>query len=685
MDHDAQIAERIAALRQQLHEHNYRYYILAEPAISDFAFDMQMRELEALEAAHPEFGDPNSPTHRVGGTITRDFQTFIHLRPMLSLSNAYSKEELMDFDQRIKKLYPGVFHYVCELKLDGVAIALHYEQGKLVRGVTRGDGEKGDDVTANIRTIRTVPLQLRGNDFPDTFEIRGEIVMPVEGFAEMNRQRIFGGEAPFANPRNAAAGTLKMQDASEVARRPLDCYLYHMLGESLPADSHTQNLAKAREWGFRVSDHFSYCSTMAEVVEFIESWGIRRHRLPYQTDGVVIKVDELHVQTELGFTAKSPRWAIAWKYQPEQAKTRLKGVEFQVGRTGAVTPVAVLEPVEIAGTVVQRASLHNADIIEGLGLYLNDRVLVEKGGDIIPKIVGIEPGTRDLFAEPVTFVTHCPACGTLLERREGEAQHFCHNEKCPPRIKGAIEHFVSRKAMDIKSLGEGKTEMLYDAGLIRSVADLYDLSYDAILGIGKTHTDLLTGKSKVISLKEKSVANILEGLEESKKVPYERVLFGLGIRYVGETVARNLARYFPSVQKLAAASVEDLKNIPEVGERIAQSVAEWFANSENQSLTERLLKAGLQFEGTGSASRPDSGPLLSLSFVVSGVFEGISRDDLKHMIESHGGKVLSSVSSHCSYLVAGENMGPSKRKKAEESGVKIISLEQLQELIRAEA
>ncbi|HRZ43483.1 MAG TPA: NAD-dependent DNA ligase LigA [Bacteroidales bacterium] len=676
-----QAKQRIDQLRSELNEHNYRYYVLAAPVISDFEFDMLMKELEQLESGWPQFADPNSPTLRVGGEVTREFPVFVHVRPMLSLSNVYSAAELDDFDQRVRRLTDAPFHYVAELKFDGVAISLHYAGGRLVRAVTRGDGEKGDDVTANIRTIRSIPLQLRGDGYPDEFEIRGEVVMPVDGFRELNRQREEDGDAPFANPRNAAAGTLKMQDSAQVARRPLDCYLYHMLGDDLPAGSHSGNLTYAASWGFRVFPHYQVCKNMREVWEFIEHWGEARQKLPFQTDGVVVKINETDVQETLGFTAKSPRWAVAFKYKAEQAVTRLLGVEFQVGRTGAVTPVAILEPVSLAGTTVQRASLHNADIIQNLGLCLGDRVQVEKGGDIIPKIVGVEPGTHDLFAEPVKFIENCPACGTSLVRNAGEAQHFCPNAKCPPRIKGGIEHFISRKAMDIKSLGEGKTGLLYDAGLLHNIADLYELTADKLTGLGKVYTDPVTGKKRTIALKEKSVSNILEGIKASGQIPFERLLFGLGIRYVGETVARNLVARFPSVEALASATFEELRQVPEIGERIAESVTAWFSDEENRSLVARLAAAGLQMQQKAGGITQLSAALEGLGFVVSGVFAEVSRDQLHALIRSHGGKVLSGVSAACNYLVAGENMGPAKRKKAEESGVSIIGLEELRALI----
>ncbi len=674
-------AKRIESLKESLEEHNYRYYVLADPVISDYDFDMMMHELEELERSYPELHDPNSPTQRVGGSITKEFATFVHLRPMLSLANTYSRGELLEFDQRIRRSISASFHYTAELKFDGIAIALHYEHGRLVRAVTRGDGEKGDDITANIMTIRAVPLKLRGEGYPDILEMRGEVVMPVEQFRQMNLQRVQVGEQPFANPRNAAAGTLKIQDSAEVARRPLDCYCYHMLGDSLPSVSHYQNLDKARSWGFKISEHLRYCNTVEEVLDFIEVWDAKRHTLPFQTDGVVVKTDELPVQDSLGFTAKSPRWAVAYKFRAEQARTRLKSVEFQVGRTGAVTPVANLEPVELAGTTVQRASLHNADIIGNLQLHYGDMVLVEKGGDIIPKIVGADATIRNLFSEPVSFPETCPACGTTLIRNEGEAQHFCPNDTCPPRLKGAIEHFISRKAMDINSLGEGKTELLFNTGLIKNVADLYDLTYDKLIGLEKTLASDTDGKPRKISLKDKSVRNILDGIENSKKVPYERTLFALGIRFVGETVAKTLAKHFPSIHELRSATATELIEVPDIGERIAQSVAEWFNRPDNVEVLERLEKAGVNLSAEKQEHVTTSGKLQGLSFVVSGVFEGMERNALKELIEMHGGRNLSTVSSGCSYLIAGSNMGPSKREKAEKLGIPVINLEQFQAML----
>jgi DNA ligase (NAD+) len=681
MTHGEEVA-RIKELRAQLHHHNYLYYVMAMPEIDDYDFDMLLKELETLEAKHPEMEDPNSPSRRVGGEVTRSFATFVHVRPMLSLSNVYNEGELQDFDQRIRKTFQGEFHYNCELKFDGVAIALHYEDGSLVRAVTRGDGEKGDDVTANIRTVRSIPLRLHGVNIPAQFEIRGEVVMPVEGFLAMNQSRVTEGESPFANPRNATAGTLKMQDSAEVAKRPLDCYFYHLLGDALPASSHHENLRRAVSWGFKVSDHQQLCSSIDDVIGFIRLWDRKRHDLPFQTDGVVIKVDELMVQQQLGFTAKSPRWAIAFKFKAAQARTRLNSVEFQVGRTGAVTPVANLTPVELAGTTVQRASLHNADIIRSLGLHIGDTVLVEKGGEIIPKIVGVDAGIRDLFAKPVEFITECPACNTQLVRNDGEASHFCPNEYCPPRIKGAVEHFISRRALDIRSLGEGKIELLFDHGLVKDVADLYDLTYEKLINLEKVFPADGGKKARVVRLKDKSVRNILEGIASSKNIPFDRVLFGLGIRYVGETVAKKLASHFRSAENLSTAAPDELMGVPEIGDRIAASLAEWFSDPRHQALIQRLAVAGVKLALESTGDMTGSGKLEGLSFVVSGVFQGVSRDELKSLIASHGGKLLSSVSAGCNYLVAGENMGPAKKARAEELGVRIIALDELREMIR---
>ncbi len=680
MQKDQQIKEQIESLRKALHEHNYRYYVLADPVISDYEFDMKMRELEELERIYPAYSDPNSPTQRVGGAVTRQFPTFKHLRPMLSLSNAYSEQELLDFDRRIRKVLDDEFHYTADLKFDGVAISLHYEQGRLVRGVTRGDGVQGDEITTNLRTIPSVPLMLQGDDYPDSFEVRGEVVMPVSGFVRLNQQRQESGEAPFANPRNAAAGTLKLQDSKTVAQRPLDLYIYQILGDTLPGNTLSQNLQLASKWGFQVLPHRAYARSIQGVLAFIDEWADKRHSLPFQTDGVVVKVDEIEAHSELGNTAKAPRWAIAYKFQAEQAVTMLRDVEFQVGRTGAITPVAMLEPVELAGTTVKRASLHNADIIAALDLHIGDGVFVEKGGDIIPKITGVDISQQTLFREKVIFPSVCPACESTLIRQEGEAQHYCTNELCPPRVKGAIQHFISRRAMDIRSLGEGKVEMLYDAGIIRNVADLFALTPDQLLGLEKMVVSSESGAARKISLREKSVKNILAGIEKSKSVPFERVVYALGIRHVGETVAKLLAKHFQSMEVLIKATHEELVAIPEVGDRIAESVTGWFQEPENIKILDDLKAAGLQFAIEKGQHQKVSDALSELTFVVSGVFEGVSRDELKHFIEQHGGKVVSGVTGQLNYLVAGENMGPSKREKADRLGVPIITVNDLYDM-----
>lgn len=676
--------QKIQALRSALHEHNHRYYVLAQPVISDYQFDMMMKELEELERQYPQFQDPNSPSVRVGGAVTKSFESFVHIRPMLSLANVYSQGELQDWYQRVRKGTEKPFTCTAELKFDGVAVALHYSNGRLVRGVTRGDGTQGDDITANVRTIRSIPLQLQGEGYPADFEIRGEVVMPIAGFDMLNRVRKENGDPLFANPRNAAAGTLKMQNSAEVASRPLDCLFYHLLGDQLPADNHAGNLLLAGKWGFNVSEHYQVCQSLDEVNDYIGKWNTERHHLPFQTDGVVIKVNEFDVQQELGFTAKAPKWAVAWKFKAEQATTRLLDVVYQVGRTGAVTPVAQLQPVQLAGTTVRRASLHNADIIAALDLHSGDMVLVEKGGEIIPKIVGTVPEIRELFAQPVVFPTSCPECRKPLSRHEGEAQHFCTNPECPPRVKGALEHFISRKALDINSLGEGKVEMLYDAGLVRDPADLFDLKYEQLIGLEKIMVPDEGGKTKIIRLQEKSVSNILAGIGKSRQVPFHRVLFGLGIRHVGETVAKNLVRAFGNIHALAAANAEQVAAVADIGEKIAESLTGWFSDPKNLKIIERLENAGLQLEEkTKPGSNDLSGALKGLSFVVSGVFPDVDRDTVKGWIEENGGRLLSSVTAQCSYLVAGENMGPAKLAKAQQLGVGIISLDDLKVMIQS--
>jgi DNA ligase (NAD+) len=659
---------KITELRKELDDHNYKYYVLAQPEISDYDFDMKLRELEKLETEFPEFADPYSPTKRVGSDISKAFEQVEHRYPMLSLSNAYSEGEIIDFDNRIKKLIGEDFEYVCELKFDGSSISLLYENGKLVRAVTRGDGVKGDDVTSNVRTIRSVPLSLRGSGYPEIFEIRGEILMPFQVFEELNKQREEAGEPLFANPRNAAAGTLKMQNPAIVASRKLDACFYSLMGENLPADGHYENLKKAGEWGFKISDAMQLCRNLDEVFNYLHKWDLERHKVPVATDGVVIKVNSLRLQEELGFTAKSPRWAVAYKFKAESAATVLKSVSYQVGRTGAVTPVANLEPVQIAGTVVKRASLHNADIIKNLDLHLGDTVFVEKGGEIIPKITGVDAEKRHPIAQPVEFIEKCPQCGTPLVRGEGEAAHYCPNETgCPPQIKGKMEHFVSRKAMDIDGLGQETIELLYNQGLAKSIADLFLLKKEQLAGLER--------------MGEKSAQRILDGLEESKKAPFERVLFALGIRYVGETVAKKLAKAIHSIDNLRQKTKEELMEIDEIGERIAESIVEFFSKPEHLEMIEFLKKQGLQFQVSEGLLSNRTRKLKGLNIVISGTFEKHSREALKGLIEQNGGKNVGSISKKTSYILAGENMGPSKFEKAKNLGIPIISEEEFLKML----
>lgn len=660
---------KIVGLRKEIDEHNYRYYVLAQPEISDYDFDMKLRELEKLEAAFPQFSDPDSPTRRVGSDISKAFEQVEHRYPMLSLSNAYSEGEIVDFDNRIKKLAGTSLEYVCELKFDGSSISLLYENGRLIRAVTRGDGERGDDVTVNVRTIRSIPLLLRGNNFPETFEIRGEIVMPFHVFEELNKQREEAGEPLFANPRNASAGTLKLQNPSVVASRRLDAYFYVLMGDNLPADTHFENLKKAKEWGFKVSDAIELCHNLDEVFRYLRKWDTERHKIPFATDGVVIKVNSLAQQEELGYTAKSPRWSVAYKFKAESASTILQSVSFQVGRTGAVTPVANLEPVLIAGTIVKRASLHNADIIQNLDLHLNDTVFVEKGGEIIPKITGVDIQKRDPAAQPVTFIEHCPECGAGLIRNEGEAAHYCPNEdNCPPQIKGKIEHFVSRKAMDIDGLGQETIDLLFNQGLVKSVADLYRLKKEQLAGLER--------------MGEKSAQRILDGLEASKKVPFERALYALGIRFVGETVAKKLAKEVISIQNLIEKTKEDLIKIDEIGDRIADSVVDYFSNDEHLKMIDFLEKQGVQFHLSEEQLTNRTEKLAGLNIVISGTFQKFSRDELKKLIEQNGGKNTGSISKNTSYVLAGENMGPSKLERANSLGIPVISEDDFLKMIQ---
>lgn len=662
------VKEQIEALRSELEQHNYNYYVLSAPTISDKEFDEKMKELQDLEAAHPEYYDPNSPTQRVGSDLSKEFEQVQHRYPMLSLGNTYSEEEVRDFYERTERSLNEPFEIVAELKYDGTSISLWYEKGHLVRAVTRGDGSKGDDVTANVKTIRSVPLRLRGNDYPEEVEIRGEILLPWAEFDRLNKEREEQEEPLFANPRNAASGTLKQQNPAIVAARKLDAYLYYVLGEHLPADTHYGNLEAARRWGLKIPDVIKVCHNLQDIFDYIHYWDTERKNLPVATDGIVLKVNSLRQQKNLGFTAKSPRWAIAYKFQAERAETRLNSVSFQVGRTGAVTPVANLEPVLLAGTVVKRASLHNADIIEGLDLHIGDQVYVEKGGEIIPKIVGVNTEARTMMiGEKVRFITRCPECKTPLIRPEGEAAHYCPNDSgCPPQIKGRIEHFVTRKAMNI-NIGPETVEDLFNVGLVKNIADLYDLRI----------TDLLTLERWA----EKSARNLMNSLRESKAVPFERVLYALGIRYVGETVAKRLASSFHSIDRLMEASFEQLVDVDEIGDRIAQSVVAYFSDAENRQIVERLRAHGLQMEVSEEVLANRSERLKGLTFVISGTFTQHSRDEYKAMIEQHGGKNTGSVSGKTSYILAGENMGPAKLEKAAKLGVRIIREDEFLKMI----
>ena len=668
---------RISELTKQLNEHNHRYYVLNAPIISDMEFDFLLKELEALEQKYPDYTEANSPTKRVGGDITDKFEKVAHSRPMLSLSNTYSKEDIADWEERIHKAVDTEIEYVMELKYDGVAIALHYENGQFVRGITRGDGSVGEDVSANIRTIRSIPLHLTG-DFPASFEIRGEIFLPKKEFNKLNEERAKNGEELYANPRNTAAGTLKQQDSAEVAKRKLDCYLYYVLGENLQLPSHFENVEKAADWGFKVPSSkqrlIEKATSIDGIMDFINYWDLHRHDLPFEIDGIVIKVNKLSLWDELGMTAKSPRWAIAYKFKAETARTRLNKVTYQVGRTGAITPVANLQPVVLAGTTVKRASLHNADQIAKLDIREGDLVLVEKGGEIIPKITGVVIEERSVNSEPLQYIQNCPECSTELIREEGEALHYCPNEiGCPPQIKGKMEHFISRKAMNIEGLGSETVAGLYDKGLINDIADIYDLKFEQLLGLEFSVGDEDSGEIKKRSLQEKSVRNLIDGVEASKGVPFERVLFALGIRFVGETVAKKLVKHFKNIDALQSASREALLEADEVGDKIADSILYYFSEEKNRTIIRRLREAGLQFESLTNESSAASNKLKGLTFVVSGVFNSFSRDGIKESIEANGGKVSGSISSKTSYVLAGDDMGPSKRKKAEDLGVKIIS------------
>ena len=657
--------KRMRQLEQELDYHSQRYYVDNAPEISDFEFDALLRELQDLEATYPEDADPNSPTKRVGSDLTTEFESVEHRYPMQSLANTYSSEELGEWIDRIVKEL-GEVEFVTELKFDGTAISLCYENGALKRAVTRGDGRRGDDVTNNVRTITSVPLKLRGEGYPALFEIRGEIIMPYASFDRLNREREAAGEPLLANPRNAAAGTLKLQSSQTVAHRGLDCTLYHLAGDNLPYTTHAEMLSVARGWGFKISDHTAICRSREEVEKFIAYWDTERKALPYATDGVVIKVNSYAQQRTLGSTAKAPRWAVAYKFQAEKALTKLLSVDFQVGRTGAITPVANLEPVQLAGTVVKRASIHNADQIAQLDIRLGDMVYIEKGGEIIPKITGVEQSLRTPDSKPFEYITHCPECGSELVRFEGEAKHYCPNQSdCPPQIIGRIEHFVKRKAMDIEGLGGETIELLWQNGMLRDIADIYHLDPVQLASLPR--------------LGEKSAANILEGVRRSKDVPFERVLFALGIRFVGETTAKYIATHFLSLDAIARASVEELAEAEEVGDKIARSITEYFADDNNRRIIESLREAGLKFDM--EIKQPTSNALLGKSVVISGKFLGRSRDDMKALVEEHGGKNLAAVSANVDFIVAGENMGPAKRQKAEKLGVKILSEEEFMAVI----
>lgn len=662
--------EKIARLRKELDEHNYNYYVLNAPTIDDRTFDEMMHELQRLEEAYPQYFDPNSPTQRVGNDINQSFTQVEHRYPMLSLSNTYSIEEVAAFYDRVRSGLMGEeFELVGELKFDGTSISLIYEHGRLVQAVTRGDGTRGDDVTENVKTIRSIPLQLRGNDYPDSFEIRGEILMPWAVFEALNKEREEQEEPLFANPRNAAAGTLKSQNSAVVAARGLDAYLYYLLGENLPADTHYENLQRARAWGFKISDAMRILHSVDEVREYIAYWDTERKHLPVATDGMVFKVNSLRQQKNLGYTAKSPRWAIAYKFQAEQALTRLNSVSFQVGRTGTVTPVANLDPVLLSGTIVKRATLHNEDFMNALDLHIGDMVYIEKGGEIIPKITAVDTSARLLVGEKVRFIRNCPECGTSLKRVEGEAAWFCPNEKgCPPQIKGRIEHYISRRAMNIDGIGSETVNLFYNAGLVKDVADLYTLQVPAIAALER--------------LGERSAQNIVDAVRKSCEVPFERVLFALGIRYVGETVAKKLALALHSIDRLREASVEELTRIGDIGERIAQSVVAYFADADNLRLVERLHGYGVQMQVTEERLSERTDKLAGATIVISGTFTHHSRDEYKALIEQHGGVNTGSVSGKTTYILAGENMGPAKLEKARKLGVRILSEDEFLEMIR---
>ncbi len=664
---EQQAKKRIEELSREIEEHNYRYYVQSKPVISDFEFDKLLEELIRLEKEFPQFLSLQSPSQRVGGQITKEFETVVHKYPMMSLGNTYSEQEVNEFDERIRKAIGNDFEYVCELKFDGVAIGLTYTKGKLLRAVTRGDGVRGDDVTVNVKTIRSIPLQLKPGNYPDEFEIRGEIILNKKEFERINQERVEIGEEPFANPRNTASGTLKMQDSTEVAKRKLDCYLYALYGENFHFKTHYDGLETARKWGFKISEHVKCCKNTKEVFDYINYWETARHQLPYEIDGVVIKINRIDQQEELGYTAKSPRWAIAYKYKAQSAATILNTVTYQVGRTGAITPVANLEPVLLAGTKVKRASLYNADQIEKLGLHIGDTVFVEKGGEIIPKITGVDLSKRPARSIPVQYITHCPECNTRLIRSEDGAVHYCPNEDgCPPQILGKMIHFTSRKAMNIEGLGSETIELFFRNGLLHNAADIYDLKEEQI--------------AKLERMGKKSADNLMAAIEESKKVPFERVLYALGIRYVGDTVAKKIARYFKNIDAVAAASAEALQQAPEVGEKIAQSVYRYFRNKHHLRIIERLKKAGLQFKADEAMHRSGN-QLQGKTIVATGTLKNYKRDEIKEVIERHGGRASGSVSSKTSFVLAGEEPGESKISKAKELGIAILSEAEFEALL----
>ncbi|WDF76666.1 NAD-dependent DNA ligase LigA [Mucilaginibacter sp. KACC 22773] len=667
----AEAKKQIKALSAELKQHNYNYYVLAMPTISDFDFDKKLEELNKLEKEFPEFLDPDSPTQRVGGEVTKEFVTVRHRWPMLSLGNTYNEQELVEFDQRIRKAIGDSFEYVCELKFDGLSMSLTYENGKLVRAVTRGDGTQGDEVTTNVRTIHSIPKKLTSGDYPDLFEIRGEVFMHLKAFERLNKERTDNGEMTYANPRNFASGTMKLQDSAEVARRPLDCFLYGLYTEKTLFRTHWESLEAVKSWGFHVDNHSRLCNDISGVLEFISHWDKERFNLSYDIDGIVIKVNNYSQQQELGFTSKSPRWAISYKFKAERVETELLQVTYQVGRTGAVTPVANLKPVLLAGTTVKRATLHNADeITERLKLHEHDTVFVEKGGEIIPKIISVNLDKRKPDAKPIAYITNCPACNTPLLRTEGEAAWYCPNDEgCPPQIVGKMQHFIGRKAMNIDGLGDETIERLHSRGFINHISDIYDLH---------THAAELKQMGR---FGEKSISNMLDGIEKSKQMPFEKVLFGLGIRYVGETVARKLAFHFKTIDKLMAATEEELTAADEIGGRIAQSIAEYFNDEKHKQEIEKLKDAGLQFVAEEKEVTLASEKLAGQSFIISGVFEKFSRDELKDIIEQNGGKILSSISAKLNYLVAGDNMGPAKLEKAQKLNIPIISDQELLDLI----